>query len=94
MQLISADATIFKKKIAPENMKKLLSKVSHNQPQFFFSVLQTSPKPALISDIFHKNLPLRDFSIMTLPSETPRRQFVGGAEETHLSQQHPSLQQQ
>jgi hypothetical protein len=53
MQLFSADATIFKKKIkksfAPENMKKTNSKVVHNRPQFFFSVLPTSPKPAQIS---------------------------------------------
>ena len=41
MQLFSADATMFskkqeKRKIKPENMKKLLSKVAHNcHPTFF-----------------------------------------------------------
>ena len=49
MQLFSADAAIFSKKIkfAHENMKKRTSKVAHNQPQFFFSTgpaAQTSPK--------------------------------------------------
>ena len=33
MQLFNADTTIFKKKNAHENMKKMLSKVAHNQPQ-------------------------------------------------------------
>ena len=33
---------------------------------FFFSVLPTSPNPAQILDIFHRNLPPRNFSIMTL----------------------------
>ena len=33
----------------PENMKKPPSKVAHNQPQFFFSLLPTGPKPAQIS---------------------------------------------
>ena len=67
MQLFSADTTIFKKKLffAPENMKKPLSKVAPNQPNFF-SVLPTGPKPAQIADIFHRNLTPRDFSIMTL----------------------------
>ena len=32
--------------------------------QCFFSI--ANQKPAQISDIFHTNLPLRDFSIMTL----------------------------
>jgi hypothetical protein len=40
MQLFSADATRFQKKIKlffdPENMKKLLSKVAHNRPPIFF----------------------------------------------------------
>ena len=46
MQLFSADTTIFKKKIAPKNMKKPTSKVAHNWPQFFFSIANqpnTSP---------------------------------------------------
>jgi hypothetical protein len=40
MQLFSEDATTFKKKMAPKNMKKPTSKVAHNQPNFF-SVLPT-----------------------------------------------------
>ena len=40
MQIFSADAMVFskknKKKFAPENMKKLPSKVAHNQPQTCF----------------------------------------------------------
>ena len=32
--LPSADATIFKKNFAPENMKKLPSKLAHNPPNF------------------------------------------------------------
>ena len=48
MQLFSADATMFKKKIniffAPENMKKPPSKVAHNRPRTFFSVLARLPK--------------------------------------------------
>ena len=47
-------------KISAENMKKLLSKVAHNQPKTFFSVLPTSPKSAQISNC--------DFYIMTLPA--------------------------
>ena len=48
MQLFSADTTIFKKKIANENIEKLPSKVAHNRPNFF-SVLPTGLKPAQIS---------------------------------------------
>ena len=47
-------------------MKKPPSIDAHNHPQFFFSVLTTGPKPAQISNIFHRNLPPHDFSIMTL----------------------------
>ena len=46
MQLFSADATILKKKIAHENIKKQPSKVAHNRPQFFFQycqLLKSSP---------------------------------------------------
>ena len=57
MQLFSADAIVFSKNLKniffdPENMKKPPSKVAHNWPQF----------------LFHKNLPPRNFSIMTLKS--------------------------
>ena len=42
-----------------ENMKKTTSKVAHNQPQFFFSLLPTGPKAALISiSVLLKWLPL------------------------------------
>ena len=46
-------------------MKKTLSKVAHNRPNFF-SVLPTGPTPARIFRYFQKNLPPREFSIMTL----------------------------
>ena len=49
MQLFIGDTTIYIKKIAPENMKKTPSKVAHNRPNIFFSVLPTDPKPAQIS---------------------------------------------
>jgi hypothetical protein len=54
MQLFSADAKMFLRKIlhflfAPENMKKTSSKVAHNQPRPFFSVLPVGPNPAQIS---------------------------------------------
>ena len=62
MQIFSVDATIFKE----QHEKKTLSKVGHNQPKIYFSVLPTGPKPAQISDIFHRNLPPCYFSIMTL----------------------------
>ena len=45
MQLFCADATMF---FLHENMKKLASKVAHNWPPNFFSVLPTSPKSAQI----------------------------------------------
>ena len=51
---------------AHENLKKPASKVAHNCPQFFFQQCkpaQIQPKSQLL---FHKNLPPRDFSIMTL----------------------------
>ena len=54
-----------KKNFAPENMKKPPSKVAHNRPKLFFSVLPTGPKSAQISYSFHKNGSLRDFYIMT-----------------------------
>ena len=49
MQLLSADARVFLKNFAPENMNKPPAKVAHNQPPFFFSVLPICPKPAQIS---------------------------------------------
>ena len=61
MQLLSADATIFKKKLtffAPENMKKLLSKVGHNLPPVFFKYCQPAykqPKSQIFFiEIFHR----------------------------------------
>ena len=47
-------------------MKKPTSKDAHNRHRPFFSVLLIGPNPAQISILFHKNLPPRDFSIMTL----------------------------
>ena len=48
MQRFSADAIVFlkkfKKKIDPENMKKMRSKVAHNRPPTFFYVLARLPK--------------------------------------------------
>ena len=45
MQLFSADAIVFsKKKIFPENMKKLASTVAHNRPPNFFYALARLPK--------------------------------------------------
>ena len=67
--LYSANAKIFSKEkcfFAPENIKKTLTKVAHNRPKFFFSVLLTHPKPAQISNIFHRNPLPCDFIIMTL----------------------------
>ena len=55
MQLFSADATEF-----------FFKSKKKNAPETFFSVLTTGPKPAQISNIFHRNLPPHDFSIMTL----------------------------
>ena len=70
MQLFSANATMFLKKnhifFAHENMKNPASKVAHNWPKFFFSVLpmaQNLPKSHIL---FHKNGFLRDFYVMTL----------------------------
>ena len=45
--------------------KRLFLYLNHNLPRPFFSVLPTGPKPAQISFPVHKNLPPRDFSIMT-----------------------------
>jgi hypothetical protein len=48
MQLFSADAKVFSKNLkkifAPQNMKKLPSKVAHNRPQTFFSELVWLPR--------------------------------------------------
>ena len=47
MQLFSAETTMFSKIFfffAPENMKKTHSKVAHNRPKLFFSVLAWLPK--------------------------------------------------
>ena len=69
MPKMFSPSTMFFKKNAHENMKKTASKVA---------------KPAQIQPIslfmFHKNLPLRDFSIMTL--FTVRRE--GGKCMNHL----------
>ena len=54
MQLFSSDATMFLKEFktfffATENMKRTPSKVAHNRPRPFFSVLPIGPNPARIS---------------------------------------------
>ena len=50
-------------------MKQTPSKVAHNRPQFFFSMYckpaQNQPK---YNFLFHKNVSMRDFYIMTLPA--------------------------
>ena len=50
MQLFSAEAVVFSKKLtfvfAPENMKKPPSKVAHNRPPKFFSVLPKKARSA------------------------------------------------
>ena len=46
-------------------MKKPASEVAHNRPNFF-SLMPSDPKSAQISSSFHKDIPLCDFSIMTL----------------------------
>ena len=71
MQLFSADTTMLLKKnyifFAPENMKKPPSKVAHNRPRpFFFQYCQSAQIQPKSQFLFHKNLPPRDFSIMTL----------------------------
>ena len=48
-----------------ENMKKEASKVAHNRP-IFFSVLPTFRIQPKSQFLFHKNLPPRDLSILTL----------------------------
>ena len=53
MHLFGADAMVFskklKKKFDPENIKKPPSKVAHNRPTHFFSVLPTGLKSARIT---------------------------------------------
>ena len=53
MRLFISDTTILFKNLiyffAHENMKKPSTKVAHNRPQFFFSLLPTGPKAAQIS---------------------------------------------
>jgi len=64
MHLFSADPTTFSKKLnicfAPKNMKKTSSKVAHNRPKLFFSLLPIVPKPAQITfSVSYKCLPSR-----------------------------------
>ena len=65
MQLFCSDATMFLIFFAHENMKKLASKVAHNQPNFFSNANRSKSSPNVRFQI-HKNLPPQDFSIMTL----------------------------
>ena len=52
---------------AAQKLKKTASKVAHNRPNFFFSSTNR-PKSQFL---FHKNLPSRDFSIMSKLPFTP-----------------------
>ena len=61
-----------KKYFDPENMKKLPSKVAHNQPQTFFSVLAWLPKPPKNRNPVPKeikNFPQRKFFPFGAPKE-------------------------
>ena len=65
MQLFSEDTTMFLF-IYLFYQKKRPQKLLIIGPNVFFSVMPTGPNPAQISIPVPKNLPLRDFSIMTL----------------------------
>ena len=67
MQLFIAEATKFLIYFAHENMKKLASKVAHNQPTFFFSNANQPKSSPNLNCCSIKNIPPWDFSIMTLP---------------------------
>ena len=62
MQLFSADATMFlkklKKKIAPENMKKTPSKAAHNRPPTLFFMYWPSCPNGPETEIPHHQKPL------------------------------------
>ena len=63
-KIFSPSKMFLKKNFAHENMKKPASKVAHNQPSpLFFSTAQIQPNSQFL---FDKNLPPRDFSIITL----------------------------
>ena len=47
-------------------MKKSPSKVAHNRPQFFFQYCQSAQNQLKSHFLFHKNVSLRNFYIMTL----------------------------
>ena len=68
MQFFSSDATMFLEKFwiyfCPWKYEKPSSKVAHNRPKMFFSVL---PKSHIL---FHKNGSMRDFYKMTLLETT------------------------
>ena len=66
MQLFSAEPTIFLIFFCPRKLVKLLI----IGPNLSFSVMPAGPNPAQISFLFHKILPPRVFSIMTLVSRT------------------------
>ena len=57
MQLFSADAIVFSKKINiffdPEKVKKLASKVAHNRPRPFYFTVQPRPTAHSPELIFH-----------------------------------------
>ena len=68
MQIFSADATIFLFLFFDqENLKKPASKVAYNRSKcLFFQKCQPAQIQPKCQFLFHKNLPPRDFSILTL----------------------------
>ena len=63
MQPFSADATIFKKRFAPEKMQKLPSKVPHKWPKCLLKYCQPAQNQPKSNFLFYKNV---SFYIMTL----------------------------
>ena len=70
MQLFSADGTMFLKKFkhffAHENMKKSPQKLLIIGPNFFFQYCQPVQNQPKSHFVFHKNVSLHNFYIMTL----------------------------
>ena len=69
MHLFSADTPLLKRNqsfFLHENLKKLPSKVAHNQPNFFFQYCQPAQNQLKSHILFHKDDSLLDVYIMTL----------------------------
>ena len=58
---------------APENVKKPPSKFAHNWPRPFLQYCQFAQIKPKYQFLLHKNLPPRDFSIMTLYTQQHRK---------------------